>query len=335
MATGVASWSKTASANASADQNVNAAEGMAPAQVNDAMRAMMASTAMWRDDTAGVTTAGTSTAYTLTTNQGFASLAALDGRKLAIIMHTSSGGAPTLSVDGLAAKPIRLQTGVTPGAAVLVQGSPYSLVYSNANGEFLVRDQTGTGIPTGAVTPFAGSAAPAGWLLCAGQTASQTTYAALYALIGTTYGPAVGGTFTLPDLRGRVIAGLDSNLPGSFANRITVAGGNFDGTVLGGAGGGQNVTIAQNQLPNVAPTFTGNALAPHSHTPSNGGTFVTFASGGGQLGSAGIQTPGVATTSSDSAGTPSGTVSSINGNVTQQTTANVQPTMTLNYIIKT
>lgn len=81
----------------------------------------------------------------------------------------------------------------------------------------------GVGIPTGAVIPFAGSAAPTGWILCFGQAISRATFAALFALIGTTYGVGDGTTtFNLPDLRGRVAAGLD-NMGGTAANRFQVS----------------------------------------------------------------------------------------------------------------
>jgi microcystin-dependent protein len=62
---------------------------------------------------------------------------------------------------------------------------------------------------TGMIVPYAGSTAPSGYLLCNGASVSQTTYAALYALIGTTFGPASGGNFTLPNLTGMVPVGLD------------------------------------------------------------------------------------------------------------------------------
>lgn len=62
----------------------------------------------------------------------------------------------------------------------------------------------------GMILPFAGNAAPAGWLLCNGQTVSQITYAVLFALIGTTYnvGGEPGGTFRLPNLAGRSAIGV-------------------------------------------------------------------------------------------------------------------------------
>jgi microcystin-dependent protein len=102
-------------------------------------------------------------------------------------------------------------------------------------------------IPIGAVTDFAGSSAPSGWLLCFGQLVSTTTYALLFAQLSTTYGSG-GGTFGIPDYRGRPGYGQD-NMGGSAANRITVAGGNFDGTVLGGTGGLQNHTLTTPEIP--------------------------------------------------------------------------------------
>ena len=84
--TGVVSWSQTAASNATADSNVNWAEGMAPSQVNDSARAQMASVAKWRDDLSGaLVTGGTSAAYTLTSNQSFSSLTVLNGQKLKVV----------------------------------------------------------------------------------------------------------------------------------------------------------------------------------------------------------------------------------------------------------
>ena len=74
--------------------------------------------------------------------------------------------------------------------------------------------------PVGSVQAYAGSAAPPGWLLCDGQVVSQSTYAALFGVVSTTYntGGEGSGNFRLPDLRGRVITGVgvhsDVNAPG-------------------------------------------------------------------------------------------------------------------------
>lgn len=65
------------------------------------------------------------------------------------------------------------------------------------------------GNPTGTVITFAGSSPPAGYLECNGQAVSKSTYAALFAVIGATYGPSNETTFTLPDLRGEFVRGWD------------------------------------------------------------------------------------------------------------------------------
>ncbi len=66
----------------------------------------------------------------------------------------------------------------------------------------------GGAVPTGGMMSFAGSTSPTGWLICDGQAVSRTQYAALFGVIGTTYGNGDGtATFTLPDLRRRVPVG--------------------------------------------------------------------------------------------------------------------------------
>lgn len=65
-------------------------------------------------------------------------------------------------------------------------------------------------VPAGVVLPYAGPVPPAGWLLCDGSNVSRTTYAKLFAAVGTTYGVGDGSTtFKLPDLRGEFVRGLD------------------------------------------------------------------------------------------------------------------------------
>jgi microcystin-dependent protein len=100
------------------------------------------------------------------------------------------------------------------------------------------------GMPTGAVIPYAGSSAPTGWLICDGGSSGilRTTYAALFAVIGTTYGSGDGSTtFNVPDLRGRVPAGKD-NMGGIAANRLSASVSGVTGTTLGASGGSQSLT---------------------------------------------------------------------------------------------
>jgi microcystin-dependent protein len=65
-------------------------------------------------------------------------------------------------------------------------------------------------VVAGTVVPYAGTAAPEGWLLCDGSAVSRTTYAALFAAIGISHGLGDGvNTFNLPDYRGRFLRGAD------------------------------------------------------------------------------------------------------------------------------
>lgn len=69
---------------------------------------------------------------------------------------------------------------------------------------------TGGGAITGEGKLWFTGTAPTGWLLCNGDAVSRTTYADLFALIGTTFGVGDGSTtFNVPDFRGRVPAGVD------------------------------------------------------------------------------------------------------------------------------
>src|SRR3954447_9235482 len=65
-------------------------------------------------------------------------------------------------------------------------------------------------VSTGAILVFASSSIPSGFLVCDGSAVSRTTYAALFAVIGTTYGAGNGSTtFNVPDLRDRLAAELN------------------------------------------------------------------------------------------------------------------------------
>lgn len=132
-------WSKTAASNATADGTINWQEGQAPSSVNDSARAMMAATSKFRDDISGkLTTTGSSTAYSVSSNQSFDTLAHMDGALLAFVPHATSGAAPTLSVDGLTAKAINLVSGTAIPTGRLVIGTPYLVVYYNATTEFIL-----------------------------------------------------------------------------------------------------------------------------------------------------------------------------------------------------
>ena len=85
------------------------------------------------------------------------------------------------------------------------------------------------------------STPPPRCLWAAGQAVSRTTYAALFAMIGITYGAGDGSsTFNVPDARGRTLFGRD-NMNGTAASRLTSAVSGLDGTTLGAGGGDQRI----------------------------------------------------------------------------------------------
>ena len=171
---------------------------------------------------------------------------------------------------------------------------------------------TTAGVPSGAVLDFAGSSVPTYYLLCYGQAVSRTTYAALFSAIGTTYGTGDGSTtFNLPDCRGRVIAGQD-NMGGTAANRITNAVSAITGTTLGAAGGDQNVQLHTHGVSDPG----------HNHSYTFGGNGAAAGSPNYTCG-AGANTTGTSTTGITIQNYGTGS------------SANVQPTMIMNKIIKT
>jgi microcystin-dependent protein len=67
-------------------------------------------------------------------------------------------------------------------------------------------------LPAGVVFPYAGNTAPSSYLLCDGSAVSRTTYAALFAAIGTNYGSGDGSTtFNLPDTRNVFLRGANAS----------------------------------------------------------------------------------------------------------------------------
>lgn len=90
--------------------------------------------------------------------------------------------------------------------------------------------------PIGTIQAYGGTTAPTGWLLCQGQAVSRTTYADLFAVIGTSFGEGDGTTtFNIPDLRGEFLRGAGTN---SHTNQGGggIVGEHQDGTILDGNG---------------------------------------------------------------------------------------------------
>jgi microcystin-dependent protein len=113
----------------------------------------------------------------------------------------------------------------------------------------------------GVIADFA--VVPSGWIECTGQAVSRTTYASLFAVLGTTFGAGNGSTtFNLPDLRGRVSVGQGASAP-------------F--TTVGATGGSANAVVVEHGHSGTTSGPTGN-LTTHSH-----GSGTLSASGGAHV----------------------------------------------------
>lgn len=176
-----------------------------------------------------------------------------DGLEFAFQAGFSNTGAATLNAGaGATAMRKASSSGLAALASGdLIAGNVYKAVY---NGTYVVilnpQPSTVSGTAdVGDVKFTAGATTGSGWLLCYGQAVSRTTYADLFALIGTTYGTGDGSTtFNLPDGRGRVAAGQD-DMGGSSANRLTGLTDGVNGDTLGATGGLESTAIAKANLP--------------------------------------------------------------------------------------
>ena len=183
-------------------------------------------------------------------------------------------------------------------------------------------NNSGSSVPIGTIQAYSGTTPPNGWLLCDGSAISRSTYSDLFSVIDTTYGIGDGSytlqwidsnndgimqpgeminvmsTFNLPDLRGRTIIGTD-NMGGTSANVVNGA------SYLGIIGGAETHTLTVAEMPN------------HNHS-----FYAVGSQGTGNHNDGGT---------SNSIGTTFITTSSEGGD---QPHNNMQPYITLNYIIK-
>jgi microcystin-dependent protein len=237
---------------------------------------------------------------------------------------------PTFNPNGLGNTTITKNGGQALAIGDIIANGNTALRYWESNTTFELLNPPS--VPIGGMVDYFGGSVPSGFALPQGQNLSASTYPAANAVLGTTYGNPGGGDFTMPDVRGRVTAGLDAGGSG----RITVAGGNFDGTVLGNAGGAQNqsITIAQGNLPSVNFTVSGISLSDPTHDHS----IPTTSSSGGSNGQpiAGQNLGQTASTSNASTGisvSSNGSAAS-GGSGTALVPAIVQPTMVINKMMR-
>jgi microcystin-dependent protein len=319
-------WSRTAASNATADSTVNWAEGQAPSSVNDSGRAMMASTAAFRDDISGaIVTGGTSTNYTVSSYQVFDTLAHMSGQMIAFTPHTTSGaGGVNLNVDGLGLKPLYTAPGVALPTGFLIEGTPYVALYNNSDAAFYLHGVFGNpySVPIAGGIDYWGTTAPnSSFAFPAGQAISRTTYSVLFGIMSTTYGVGDGSTtFNLPDKTGRVSAMKESS-----ATRLTATYFGASGATMGSVGGSESHTLTTAQL---AAHSHGVTDPGHTHALSNATNLLDNASGNNFQGAAFLGNARNPTVNSNTTGI------SINNAGSGNAHNNVQPTIICNYIIR-
>jgi microcystin-dependent protein len=137
-----------------------------------------------------------------------------------------------------------------------------TVTFQDASGTLAyLSDITSGGNPVGTIIDFAGTSLPTNYLQCDGSAVSRTTYATLFAAIGTTWGVGDGSTtFNLPNFNRRTAVGSGGTGTGTLGNAV------------GNTGGAETVTLTLTESP------------AHQHVPNTGTNFmatggVGFASG--------------------------------------------------------
>ncbi|MFH0753239.1 MAG: tail fiber protein [Candidatus Omnitrophota bacterium] len=140
---------------------------------------------------------------------------------------------------------------------------------------------SGGGVPAGVMVPWGAWDIPQGWLVCDGRAVLRLEQPELFAVIGTLYGSGDGHTtFNLPDLRGRVVSGLD-DMGQVAAHVITQEAGNK----LGGVFGEEKHRLTLTEMPEHSHTygqaFSGGRYDGHSSALYNNTQWVQSGSAGG------------------------------------------------------
>lgn len=186
-----------------------------------------------------------------------------------------------------------------------------------ANYEATKYDYTGAnltgieGIPTATIVPWSSASVPTGFLECNGAAVSRSTYAALFAIVGTTYGAGDGSsTFNVPDLQDNVTMGKSGT------------------KALASTGGANTVQATGNIAGSTANASLSTAqLASHTHTA--GGSNSPIGRAGSDQGSI---VPGG---NSGNAGSGTGHSHNMSATFSGDATSVVQPYLAVIYIIKT
>ena len=170
------------------------------------------------------------------------------------------------------------------------------------------------GIPTATIVPWSSASVPSGFLECAGAAVSRTTYSALFAIVGTTYGAGDGSsTFNLPDLQDNTPVGK------SGTKALASTGGANTVSSTGNVGGSTaNASLSTAQL------------ASHTHNVP-GDMNVNILGNTVWM----VRQSNAGANPTNSTGSGSGHSHNMSANFSGDATSVLQPYLTLIYIIKT
>lgn len=213
-------------------------------------------------------------------NYAFCSFNGVDTIDSGITVQSSQYNTPTSGSTGVAQQGATGLAGAQGATGVGTAGAKGATGASAGGGSSV--------IPSGAVFQYAGTAIPTGYLLCDGSPASKSTYANLFAAIGSAYGLGAndGLTFSLPDMRGYFARGLDngSGHDPNASSRTAQNGGNSGNAIgsfqsdgvgshahsvngcgvgAGSSGGASNFTITD---------FNGQSFSPSTNSNSGNET---------------------------------------------------------------
>ena len=212
------------------------------------------------------------------------------------VKDTGALSAASLTVSGATS----LATGSISGIMTGPTATPGTNTTQLATTAFVIANPT---VLSGSIQMWPTATAPSGYLLCAGAAVSRTTYAALFAVISTTFGVGDGSTtFNLPDYTGRSPLGAN----GSYA--LASTGGSADAVVVSHT---HTATVTD------PGHLHGSVFQPSGSTLGDG-RFSNISSMDGVTGSA---TTGISVANS---------TTGVSG-----TGANLQPYLAINFIIKT
>jgi microcystin-dependent protein len=205
--------------------------------------------------------------YTITIAASEAPALLYDGLTVKGRFANTNTSSPTLTINSLPPTPLRWKSGVGLAPGDIQAGELYEFTYVEATSEFIAKSvpgQTRLAVPVGMIMDWpTTSTVPWGWYYCNGQAISRTTFAALFAVIGTTYGAGDGAnTFNLPNYTGRARFTREG-LGGAAHGHLIDGSGIFSATM--GAVGGSQYMPTHNHGVNDGTHAHGLTQVPHAH----------------------------------------------------------------------